>query len=65
LAVGYERLRPVGCVESQFKSEETCGSWASLKKGLFLERLPGLIDDAAAAVKDLLSQFGVPDQKTP
>lgn len=65
LAVGYERYRPAGCVESQFTPEETCGWWASLKKGLFLEKLPGLIDDAASAVKDLLSQFGVPDQKTP
>lgn len=60
LAVGYEQYRPAGS-----KAQETCGWWGALKKGLFVEKYPGLIDEAAFAVKDLLSQFGVVDKKTP
>jgi hypothetical protein len=65
LAVGYERYRPTGYVEAQAKAQEACGWWGALKKGLFVEKYPGLIDEAAFAVKDLLSQFGVLDKKTP
>jgi len=65
LAVGYEQYRPAGCVETQAKAQETCGWWGALKQGLFVEKYPGLIDQAASAVKDVLSQFGVVDKKTP
>jgi hypothetical protein len=65
LAVGYERYRPAGSAESQVMAQEARGAWESLKKGMFVEKYPGLLDDAASAVKDLLSQFGVLDKKAP
>jgi hypothetical protein len=65
LAVGYERYRPAGSVEAQVKAQETCDWWGSLKQGLLVDKYPGLIDEAACAVKDLLSQFGILDKKTP
>jgi len=65
LAVGYERYPPAGRVEMQSKAQEGCGWWATVKKGLYVEKYPGLIDDAVSAVKDLLGQFGVLDKKTP
>ena len=65
LAVGYEQYRPTGSPEAQAKAQETRGWWGALKQGLFVEKYPGLIDEAASAVKDLLSQFGVVDKKTP
>jgi hypothetical protein len=61
LAVGYERYRPGGSVEAQ----ETCDWWGSLKQGLLVDKYPGLIDETACAVKDLLSQFGILDKKIP
>jgi len=65
LAVGYERYPPAGSVEAQVKAQETCDWWGSLKQGLLVDKYPGLIDEAAGAVKDLLSQFGILDKKTP
>ena len=65
LAVGYEPCPPAGRVESQAKGQDACGWWATMRKGLYVEKYPGLIDDAVSAVKDLLGQFGVLDTKTP
>jgi hypothetical protein len=65
LAAGYEQYRPTGSIEPQTKAPEECGWWGTLKKGLMVEKYPGLIDEAAFTVKDLLSQFGVLDKKTP
>jgi len=65
LAVGYERYPPAGRVESQVKGQEVCGWWATVRKGLYVEKYPGLIDDAVSGIKDLLGQFGVLDKKTP
>ncbi|MBI4964790.1 MAG: hypothetical protein HY913_16055 [Desulfomonile tiedjei] len=63
LAAGYERYRPGGS-DSQVSAQDASGVWGSVKKGLFVEKYPVILDEAALAVKDLLSQFGVVDKKT-
>ena len=60
-AVGYERIpvknpRPVKVRQS---TSYAPGGWAAVKKATFVEKIPGVIDDAAMTVKGLLAQFGL------
>ncbi len=66
LAVGYERYYLGTSSASQAK---TCCSTptdfcAALKKATFVEKVPGLLDDAAAFIKEVLGQFGLTENKT-
>jgi hypothetical protein len=59
-AVGYERLE----VPQNPKVTKTVITHTT-SNGSFLQKCPALLDDTAAVIKDILSQFGLLDKKTP
>jgi hypothetical protein len=65
-AVGYERFpvtnpRPVKVHPGRSYVPR---GWDAVKKASFADKIPVVIDDAAMAVKGLLSQFGLTGKKT-
>ncbi|MGB6065745.1 MAG: hypothetical protein WBG50_13150 [Desulfomonilaceae bacterium] len=65
LAVGYEHYYIGGPAASHAKaySNTRTDFCAALKKATFVEKVPGLLDDAAAFIKDVLGQFGLAENK--
>jgi len=60
LAVGYERLEvPVNSPQSKTVVTQTTAN------GSVFQKCPALLDETASLVKDILSQFGLIDKKTP
>jgi hypothetical protein len=59
-AVGYERLET-----PQPKKQAKSVGIEAPSNGSFMKKCPALLDETAAVVKDILSQFGLIDKKTP
>jgi hypothetical protein len=66
-AVGYERVSlpdtPPAKVQNSMGSD--LRGWEAVKKASFVEKIPGVIDDVAMLVKDVLGQFGLIEKKAP
>jgi hypothetical protein len=67
LAVGYERLQAPDKVitKDHTSAPMTPTLWGAAKEATMVEKIPAALDQAAALVKDILSQFGVGDKKLP
>ena len=66
-AVGYERypVHPSAKRVSQKKAKNCTSLEKALSEATFWDKYPQWLDQAAFAVKDVLSQFGIVDKKTP
>ncbi len=66
LAVGYERhyLGAPAASEANAYDNSRTDFCAALKKATFVEKVPALLDEAAAFIKNVLVQFGLPANKT-
>jgi hypothetical protein len=66
-AVGFERYDSMGQrIERNNATHHTRQDRPGpVQKTPFLHEWPGIIDDAASLVKDILSQFGLADKKAP
>jgi len=67
LAVGYDRYeggyrRGLG---PQRVAHTSASLWDTVRKASMVEKVPGVLDHAAMAFKDLLSQFGLVQKKIP
>ena len=67
LAVGYDRYergyrRGLG---PQRVAHTSASLWDTVRKGSMVEKVPGVLDRAALALKDVLSQFGLVQKKIP
>ncbi|MBI5568313.1 MAG: hypothetical protein HY914_00055 [Desulfomonile tiedjei] len=67
LAVGYDRYEGGyhRATRSQRVTHTSASAWDTVRQASMLEKVPGVIDRAAMAVKDLLSQFGLVEKKIP
>ena len=67
LAVGYESYGSSG--ERQSKStiypRTEMGLYNALKRASFIERYPSVLDEMAFTIRDILSQFGLAENRTP
>ncbi|MBI5250629.1 MAG: hypothetical protein HY912_14155 [Desulfomonile tiedjei] len=59
-AVGYERLE----IPQNQKQTKTVVTEAKAN-GSFMQKCPALLDETAGVVRDILSQFGLINKKTP
>jgi hypothetical protein len=67
LAVGYERVKTADSYIAKVHTKAPLSPdlWAATKEASFAEKIPAALDQAAALVKDILSQIGLGDKKTP
>jgi len=67
MAVGYEKYdssgNPISGTENGSKQEPSVSS--ALEKATFADKYPELIDEFTFFIKDLLSQFGLTENKNP
>jgi hypothetical protein len=59
-AVGYERIEV-----PQAKKQAKLVVVGAPANGSFMKKCPALLDETATVVKDILSQFGLVNKKTP
>jgi len=66
MAVGYEKYdssgNPISKTENGSKNTESVGS--ALEKATFAQKYPQIIDEVTFFIKDVLSQFGLTENKT-
>ena len=66
MAVGYEKYdssgNPMSKTENSAKSDENIGS--AIEKATFVKKYPQIIDEVTFFIKDVLSQFGLTENKT-
>ena len=67
MAVGYEKYdssgNPISGTENRSNQEASVSS--ALQKATFADKYPELIDEVTFFIKDLLSQFGLTENKNP
>lgn len=66
MAVGYEKYDSSGNPVSKFGDDAKQGECFSseIEKSTFSKRYPQIIDEVAVFIKDVLSQFGLTENKT-
>ncbi|MGC8660873.1 MAG: hypothetical protein ACP5U1_17605 [Desulfomonilaceae bacterium] len=66
MAVGYEKFdasgNPISKTENGSKYGESWGS--AIEQASFAKKYPQIIDEATLFIKDVLSQFGITENKT-
>jgi hypothetical protein len=67
LAVGYESYGSAGERHSKatIYPRTEMGLYNALKRASFVERYPLVLDEMAFTVRDILSQFGLAENRTP
>jgi hypothetical protein len=65
LAVGYERYNAEGQSDGQIKANATASQdvFTAVKQATFAEKVPAVLDEVAAFIKDLLAQFGLSENR--
>ncbi len=67
MAVGYEKYdssgNPITGTEKDSNQEQSVSS--ALQKATFADKYPEVIDEVAFFIKDVLSQFGLTENKNP
>jgi len=65
LAVGYERYNAEGTSDGQIKANATASPdvFTAVKQATFVEKVPAVLDEVAAFIKDFLAQFGLTENR--
>lgn len=67
MAVGYEKYdssgNPVSKTDNDSKQDQSISS--TIEKATFVKKYPQIIDEVTVYIRDVLSQFGLTENKTP
>ncbi len=67
MAVGYEKYdssgNPVSKTDNNSKQDQSISS--AIEKATFVKKYPQIIDEVTVYIRDVLSQFGLTENKTP
>ncbi|MDA8407184.1 MAG: hypothetical protein M0T73_10065 [Deltaproteobacteria bacterium] len=66
MAVGYEKYdsagNPISKMDNESKQDQSMSS--AIEKATFAKKYPQIIDEVTVYIRDVLSQFGLTDNKT-